>query len=138
MMYTTRVNYTRKERSRKKVRMKGEGERQETTRRMVSPAGQFDGGVHRLRPAAREEDTGVRHGSQRGQLATQLIGRLIGEPVEGVKRLERLHLAGHRLDHLSPPVSHRAVPQAGQGVDVLSALVVPDPGPAPSHDPDER
>ena len=61
----------------------------------------------------------------------------VGEVAERVIRLEGIGLIAHRFDDLDAAVSHLAVPEAGGGVEVLLAGVVPyeDAFAAADHQP---
>ena len=51
---------------------------------------------------------------------------LVGEVAEGRVRLELGHLGGHGVDDLLAAMAHVAVPQAGRGIEVAPARIVPD------------
>ena len=92
--------------------------------------------VHRVGAAACEEHGCALHRRQLGDPVGQLERRPVGGPVEGLVAGQRAHLLGRRVGDLGAAVADVGVPERGLGVDVLAALVVPDPGALAADDDD--
>jgi hypothetical protein len=88
----------------------------------------LESAVDGLRAACGEEDAGVGHRRAGGQRGRQLLGRLIGEAVEGVERRQRAQLRAHRVGDLAPAVADVAEPQAGHRVPGRRKRARPGPG----------
>jgi len=93
-------------------------------------ARRLEGGLVRLRAAAREEHALHVLVGERDELFRQLDGRDVRRPRVRREVGELTHLGRRGLGQLLAPVADVGVPQPGKAVDVLPALDVRDHGPA--------
>ncbi len=71
------------------------------------------------------------HGGALCDRRGQCLGRLVGEYLEEVERLEQLHLGDHRVADLPAAVADLAVPQRGHSIEVATAVLVHTTAPSP-------
>ena len=85
------------------------------------------GGVDRLGAARAEEDGRVGHRHERRDPLGQVERRPVRVVAEDVVRGERAELGADRVGDLSAAVAHVREPEPGGRVEVLRAVLVPDP-----------